>query len=85
MNVNETWIKNFEIKWYDFYKILNHHFLKTDQLISSNDKVLKILFNDNKFVKTNVINDNIRVRFSSVKQVEFRKQNKIVESFTSKI
>ena len=77
--------KKIEIKWYNFYKILNYRFLKTYQLIFWNDKVLKNLFDDNKFVKTNVINDDVKIWFSSVKQAEFRKQNKIVESLTSKV
>ena len=77
--------QKFEINWYKFYKILSHHFLKTYRLILSNDKLLKNLFNDNKFVKANVIDDNVKNWFSSIKQIEFRKQNKIVESSTSKI
>ena len=70
--------QKFETKCYDFYKILNDHFLKTYRLTSSNDKVLKNLFNDNKFAKTNVINNDLKIWFSSVKQAELRKQNKIV-------
>ena len=31
------------------------------QLILSNDKILKNLFNDNQFVKANVINDDVKV------------------------
>ena len=77
--------QNIGLKWYDFYKILNYHFLKTYRLIPSNNEVLKNLFNDNRFVKTNIINDDVEFRFLSIKHVKFRKQNKIVESFTSKI
>ena len=77
--------QKFEIEWHDFYKILNHHSLKTYRLLSSHDKVLKNLFNDNKLVKTNVMNDDVKLWFSLVKQAELRKQNKIVELSTSKI
>ena len=68
--------QKFKIKSYDYYKILNYYFLKTYRLISSNDKVLKNLFNDNKFVKANVINDNVKIWFLSVK---------IIKIFQSKI
>ena len=53
--------QKFKIKWHNFYKILNYHFLKTYRLILSNNKILKNLFNDNKFVKTNVINDDVKI------------------------
>ena len=46
---------------------------------------MKNLFNDNKFVKTNAINDDVKTWFSSVKQAKFRKQNKSVELFTLKV
>ena len=59
--------QKFEIKWYDFYKILSHHFLKMYRLISSNDKILKNLFKDNKFVKANVINNDVKIGSSSIK------------------
>ena len=85
MLIKHEKMQKFETKWYDSYKILNHHSLKTYRLIFLNDKVLKNLVNDDKFVKTNVINDDVKTWFSLVKQAELRKQNKIVELFTSKI
>ena len=49
------------MKYYDFCKILNYRSFKTYRLISSNDKVLKNMLNDSKFVKANVINDDVKI------------------------
>ena len=67
--------RNLKLNDMIFIKILNHHFLKTYRLISSNDK---ILFNDNKLVKANEINDDVKIWFSSAKQAELRNKTKLL-------
>ena len=67
-----------ETKWYNFYKILNHYFLKTYRIILSNNEILKSLFNDNKFFETNMINDIVKFDFRQLNKLRFENKTKLL-------
>ena len=77
--------QKFEAKWYGPYKILSYHPLGTYRLASPKGAVLKNLFNGNRLIEANVVNDDVKEWSSSKRQAELRRENKKPIPATSEV